>query len=58
MVSLVAFTLYGLPPVEIGRYSTTQQCDLDRAALVEQITQDLAKSEITFVCRDLSQAGK
>jgi hypothetical protein len=58
MVLLLAFNLYVLPPVMLGRYSTIQQCELDRVALGEQITQNLALSEITFVCRDLTRAGK
>ena len=58
VVLLIASTLYTLPPVALGRYSTVQQCELARAALVEQITQNLALSEITFVCRGLPRAGK
>jgi hypothetical protein len=53
MVSLVAITLYVLPPVPLGRYSTIQQCELDRSALVEQIARNPNMSEVTLVCQNL-----
>lgn len=53
MVSLVAFTLYVLPPVPLGRYSTIQQCELDRSALVEQIARKPNMSEVTLICQNL-----
>jgi hypothetical protein len=49
MVLLVAITLHVLPPVTLGRYSTIQQCELDRAALVEQITRNPNMSEVTLI---------
>jgi hypothetical protein len=53
MVSLIAFTLYVLPPVPLGSYSTIQQCELGRSALVEQITRNPNMSEVTLICQNL-----
>jgi hypothetical protein len=53
MVLLAAVTLYVLPPVPLGHYSTIQQCELERGALLEQITQHPTMSEVTLFCRDL-----
>jgi hypothetical protein len=54
MVSLVAITLYVLPPVPLGRYSTVQQCESNRAALIEQVIQNpTMMSEVTLVCQNL-----
>jgi hypothetical protein len=57
MVLLVAFT-YVLPPITLGHYPTVQQCELNRAALVEQAPRNPTMSDITFICRDLDKRAE
>jgi hypothetical protein len=59
MVLLVAVTLYVLPPVTLGRYSTIQQCELDRAALVEQFVRNpTMMSEVTVICQNIDKQAE
>jgi hypothetical protein len=57
MVLLVAFT-YVLPPIPLGRYPTIEQCELDRAAFVEQFIRNPRMSDVTLVCRDLDMPAE
>jgi hypothetical protein len=52
MVLLVAVTLYVLPPVTVGRYSTMQKYESARAALVAEMARHSNMSEVTLICQN------
>jgi len=57
MVLLVVFT-YVLPPITLGRYPTIEQCELNRAAFVEQVIRNPRMSDETLICRDLDMPAE
>ena len=57
MVLLVAITLYVLPPVALGHYSTIQQCELNRAALVEQFNPTMMR-EVNLICQNIDRQAE
>jgi len=57
MVLLLAFT-YVLPPVPLGRYPTIEQCELNRAAFVEQFTRNPAMRDVTLICRNVAMPAE
>jgi hypothetical protein len=57
MVLLLAFT-YVLPPVPLGRYPTIEQCELNRAAFVEQLIRNPAMRDVTLICRNVAMPAK